>query len=465
MPSLPQLCARYHNEDVHTEHVAALAVHLFDATHRWLGLSGRERRLIEAAARLHDVGYSVDPAKHPARSAAIVRRVRLSGFSRAQRRVMAAAIPFHSGNWTDALQLPHRESALAAFVRVADGLDHGHMQDAAIMEVKRADQTIRVAVQSPHFSFNITRANQKADLWRALFPVNIHFVAAPVRDPQPLVRADMPVGEAARRLMSLQFKTITSNVDGAATGESPEPLHDIRVAIRRLRLLLRVFRKHLPKSSRKPIDAALQQLNRDLGPARDLDVWVEFLESPLIQPTMAHSRLWRTFLGHQRQRRSLRQVTVRRCLRGAHFAAVRRRLAWLLRVELPRLTRVEPTGNLAKLATKNLEKELRQALKLGRLRHSDDPDELHRLRIALRRTRYLGEFFGPRLGPATEKLTRRVHATERALGRIHDVDTGLERVRHEGPVPPRALVENLQARRREQLQKLDAAWARLRSRP
>src|SRR5580700_8007475 len=62
--SLDELCAAYHNEDVHTEHVTALALRLFDRTRAWLDLPMSGRQLLDAAARLHDVGYSIDPVHH-----------------------------------------------------------------------------------------------------------------------------------------------------------------------------------------------------------------------------------------------------------------------------------------------------------------------------------------------------------------------------------------------------------------
>lgn len=463
MPTIEQLCDRHGNENVHTGHVAALAVQLFDATHHWLGLPRPERRLLDAAARLHDVGYRVDPVHHSEQSAEIVLNEPIEGFSLVQRQLIAAVMPLHSGRLGNITDQPHRILALGAFLRVADGLDHGHVQDATIAAVVLEQKTVRVTVRSPHFPFNLTKADRKADLWRAVFPFDIQFILAPGPG-AALIHADLPATEAARRLLSLQFKTMTINVDGAVAGAGSEPLHDIRVAIRRLRALLHAFRKHIPKSSRKSLDAALAQLNRDLGPSRDMDVWVDFLESDAVRPTLARSRLWPAYIEHHRQRRKLRQTTVRRCLRGAHIASVRGRIARLLRAELPARARSDPPGNLPAWAVKKIRKSLRQAMKLARLRHADSPAEMHRLRIALRKTRYLGEFFEAILDKPMLKRLRRVRAVEQALGRIHDMDAGLAHAEHEGPLPPRALGVLMRARRRQQVKKLNTAWTRLRGR-
>src|SRR2546428_256396 len=95
------------------------------------------------------------------------------------------------------------------------------------------------------------------------------------------------------------------------------------------------------------------------------------------------------------------------------------------------------------------------------LRHSDSPDDLRRLRIALRKARSLGEFFSPVLGPPIDKLTRRVHAAEPVLGKLQDTDIGLARLAREGPASPRKLAEPLHQRRCAQLIGLDKQWRRL----
>ncbi len=459
MLSLDQLCAKYDNEDIHTEHVTALAVQLFDATRRWLGLPRADRRLLIAAARLHDIGYRVDPPQHPSVSRTIVRRAGLTGFRAEQRRLIADIIPLHSGDWDQAVhRLPHRVLALGALLRVADGLDNGHIQDARIVNVERTAGIIRVAVHSPHFPFNVIKADRKADLWRKVFPVDIRFAAASGPG-EPLLRPDLPVAEAARRLMSLQLKTIAINVDGVIDDTDPRALHDVRVAVRRLRLLLDVFSKRLPPSSRRSIDVALRELNHSLSPVRDLGVWMAYWEDPAVQRALARNRLWQTFVPYQQQRRRAQLAAARRGLRSAAFTTARAQMIRLLRTELPRRARLEPPGNLPRRAARKWKKTWRRALELGRLRHAAAPEEIHRLRRALRQARYLGEFFGPLLG--LEKLTRRIHAAERALAQIHDVDVALAHNRETGLNPPRVLLAQLRERRRQGVKQSETAWQRL----
>jgi triphosphatase len=231
--------------------------------------------------------------------------------------------------------------------------------------------------------------------------------------------------------------------------------------VRRMRSLLRAFRKHLPTESRKEIEAVLDGISEELGPVRDLDVWLDLLQSPEVRRVTASSRLWPAFLQHHIQRRQLVRATVRRSLRGPHFAAQRLKINRLLRAELPQLIKVEPPGSLPELAAVQLRKAFRRALQESHLRHSTSAKKLHRLRIGLRKARYLAEFFNPVLGANTTKLTKRLRQTEQVLGRIHDLDMATEHLAHEGPTPPRALALYLVRQRAECLKKLDKIWCRL----
>jgi len=52
---------------------------------------------------------------------------------------------------------------------------------------------------------------------------------------------------------------------------------------------------------------------------------------------------------------------------------------------------------------------------------------------------------------------------EQALGRMHDIDTTLDHMQHEGPPPPRALVSSLQSERIKCRLNIHRAWRRLKA--
>jgi len=263
-----------------------------------------------------------------------------------------------------------------------------------------------------------------------------------------------------RRLLFLHYRTVLANVNGALAGTNDEALHDLRIGLRRMRAVLRAFRRPLARTSAERIDRDLQQLNRVLGLARDLDVWIGFFSTESVSAQFTRHRLWPKFVAHQIELRRLQQATVRRQIHGARFAALQSRIERFLRVELPAAAVGAPPAPLAGLARRALSKSLRRALELGHLRQSRSPEKLHRLRIALRRLRYLGSFFGPVLGRPVHKLSRRTHALERVLGQMRDADLALSRILQEGPTPPRLLVRQLERLRQTDAAALEGAWSR-----
>jgi CHAD domain-containing protein len=468
--SIADLCAKYENEDAHANKVAALALALFDATHEVVGAPAGDRPLLEAACRLHDLGYGANPRRHAGMSREIILQEGLKGFTNGQRAEIAAAVLLHpAGHKRNEAQSHVRQPAdarralrLAAYLRIADGLDHGHLQDAVIVGVGKIGRTIRVRVRCAHCPENIEVARRKSDLWRVVFPLGIRLAPATGMSvqPSPLLSHALPPGEAARRLLLLNYRGLLVNVDGALEAKDGEALHDLRVAIRRMRAVVRAFRRPLAPTSAARIDRDLQKLNFALGDARDLDVWIDYLEGRALKARLRRHPRWAKFVDHQRELRRLRQTTLQRHLRGPSFAALRYRIGRLLRIELPHAAGVDAPGSLEAFGRRVLVKHLRRAGKLGHLRHSHSPVELHELRIALRRVRHIGGFFRDVLGPPTGELMKRVHAVEWALGRIRDVDLAFARIQRDGPAPPRLLVEKLERRRQIAVAELADAWRR-----
>ncbi len=62
-----------------------------------------------------------------------------------------------------------RIKKLAAILRVADGLDHDHIQDARIQFFRRGRKVDKLGVEWRWYAGNIPWAEAKADLWEAVF--------------------------------------------------------------------------------------------------------------------------------------------------------------------------------------------------------------------------------------------------------------------------------------------------------
>jgi exopolyphosphatase/guanosine-5'-triphosphate,3'-diphosphate pyrophosphatase len=91
------LAAQYHVDPAHTEHVARLALGLFDelAAAELHPGDAVERELLWAACVLHDIGMSVDYDDHHKHSRYLILSAGLPGYSPREVAVIAQAVRYH----------------------------------------------------------------------------------------------------------------------------------------------------------------------------------------------------------------------------------------------------------------------------------------------------------------------------------------------------------------------------------
>jgi CHAD domain-containing protein len=278
---------------------------------------------------------------------------------------------------------------------------------------------------------------------------------------EPPVRS-RAVASVAGQLLAAQLRLIRKHESAALTSRGTEPLHQLRVAIRRFRAVLRFFRKPLAKTSAASLDRALGRLNRDLGLARDVDVWVDFLLSEDVQRKAADSSHWKSYLQHQLDLKRRHQAEARRILRGGRYAQLRQHMEQFLQVELPRVGNGAPAGELTHFIARRVRKAFQRSLKAVGRRLRLSPERMHEARVRIRRARYWAEFFEPMMGPVSRKLARRLKRTADELGWVRDLDVQLQKFCRAQPGAPRRLVDQLKRDRRSHLQASKKAVRRLR---
>lgn len=135
--SVLELARRCGQTSAHPEHVANLALSLFDQTRRIHKLADEDRRLLEYASILHDVGQHIGYERHEHHAAYIIRNGELRGFNDEEREVIALVSRYHrksrpKRSHSDYGVLPAKRRqairVLSAILRLADGLDRSHHQ-------------------------------------------------------------------------------------------------------------------------------------------------------------------------------------------------------------------------------------------------------------------------------------------------------------------------------------------------
>ncbi len=472
-PTIESLCRKFRNEDVHSLFVARLALSIFDSVSPHLGLPPSLRPLLRAAAILHDIGYSVQPADHQAVGGAIVVDKGVVGLTAGQCRVVAAAIALHRRDFAKAYivglfaKLADKETALrlGAILRIADGLDHGHLQNVSILSVKQHAGGFLLAASSPGYRANIGWANAKADLWKKVFGRDLTIAdATPDRAATRfagIVRPRDGALDAARRLLYLQYRILIENYDGMLAAETEDPLHDGRVAMRRFRAALRLFRRHLPVAARA-IDARLAALALELSPIRDNDVWLRLLSSKRVGDSFRGNIEFVHFHALQSRQKKADRRALRKLLANREYALLMRDINRFLRVELPRKLN-KPQYPLEPLAARRLLGLSFEILSRQGAKKEYNAKEMHRLRKMCRRARYWAEFAEPALGRPAIKFARHFKACADILGDLHDADMAMERLSSMHSPVARSLSKLVDGDRRRLLARFERAWHSLRS--
>jgi exopolyphosphatase/guanosine-5'-triphosphate,3'-diphosphate pyrophosphatase len=125
---------RFGYEETHARQVAKLAEKLFESV-AGENLTRHHLTLLLAAALLHDIGYHIAHDSHQKHALYLITNSELTGFSEAERAVIANVARYHRGSAPrkrhpeyQALNVPDREIVckLGGIVRLADALDRSH---------------------------------------------------------------------------------------------------------------------------------------------------------------------------------------------------------------------------------------------------------------------------------------------------------------------------------------------------
>lgn len=145
------LSRKYRVDLNHAEHVAELAVRLFDELQAEHGLTRRHRVLLRVAGLLHEVGDFVSSRSHHKHSYYLIANSEIFGLNRTELMTVAMIARYHRRSvpkptHTEYMNLPREQrmevSKLAAILRVADSLDVGHAQQVRVVRYERQGEEL-----------------------------------------------------------------------------------------------------------------------------------------------------------------------------------------------------------------------------------------------------------------------------------------------------------------------------------
>ena len=233
-------------------------------------------------------------------------------------------------------------------------------------------------------------------------------------------------GDAALQRIGLACLDHVSRNEAAVLAGRADGIHQMRVAVRRLRAILSAFGELLPHHQRHWASEELRWLADTLGPARNLDVFETGLLKPAL-PDSDNAVALKQLNEAVRCRRPAASDDAAEAVRSTRYTALMRCLSgwfdsygWREAGGSVNLRR--PIGEIA-------ERVLQRRWQVARKRHkafgAQSPGERHRLRIALKKLRYTAEPLASLYSPEkAELLIRRVKRLQDDLGRANDLRVG-----------------------------------------
>jgi exopolyphosphatase / guanosine-5'-triphosphate,3'-diphosphate pyrophosphatase len=153
--SVFELMTKYGRDDPREEHIAGLALQLFDQTRALHGLGATERELLEYAALLHGIGQHINFRRREQHSRYIIRYSDLRGFTDEELELIGLLVLYHRRDPPSLRErrvrnLKARErrvlQVLAGILRVAVSLDRGRSQVVKRLYVELSNEALTINV-------------------------------------------------------------------------------------------------------------------------------------------------------------------------------------------------------------------------------------------------------------------------------------------------------------------------------
>ena len=478
------------------ENTTAAAFALFDGLSAYHGFGKKERDLLGLAALLHNIGITTSGKGESLIDREIILTHPLKGLKVNELQILALIMELQNpsiseknlcslleeinSNLSPAFQ--NKAFTLATFLRIASTLeteDQRHLP----CRFRQLDGAVEIELIGPDAEKAAKKAEKKSELWEYLFSTELRFIQAKepfeteiseevlketekAEEEKTCERAENKSEErtekyrserktekkkrkeiqkfivspedsmavVAHRIFTYQLSQMFSHEKGTRKGEDIEELHDMRVAVRRMRAAAVVFDEYLESEKLEPHLKGLRRTLGALGGGRDLDVFREKAETYLkILPPGHEHDLDPLLITLIKEREKAREEMLD-YLDSERYSRFKKDFSEFLDVPetWTRLTTTEKHESLPHRV-----KDVLPSILYARLAditaYSEwiegpyvSVERLHRLRIAAKGLRYTLEFFENVLGKEAESMVKDFKVLQDHLGDLHDAAVAIE---------------------------------------
>lgn len=236
----------------------------------------------------------------------------------------------------------------------------------------------------------------------------------------PAPKRSAPLHEQVRHVLELQLAELEAHDPGVRLGTDPEDLHQLRVATRRTRALIRATRPLLGDRL-KPLGEELRLLGGLLGSVRDLDVLIGHLQ-PEVASLDADRAAGEALIAALAEEQAVHRKVLLEALETPRYAE----LLDSFRRAIDELGPFEEDGNAAEIAGRAVRKVRRAA---DALPAEATDEDLHAVRIAAKRARYAAELAALGGSKAAARTAKAFKQLQDVLGDHQDAVVAEEQLR------------------------------------
>ena len=473
--TLKDLFELYGADEAKAEKIRNNTLILFDGLSPYHRLGQQERKILGLAALLQEIGSSVFPEEKSKIGKEILLTHPLQGLKLHELRMLALIMElqspdiivknlssfFEKSNIFLPPEIKNKALILSSFIQIASILENGNWR-LLPDRIKQVEGAVEVEIFGQDAGKAVKRAEKRGELWEYLFGTKLLFIskkkmneaeiiekkAEEIKEENEkneenkkgngdlkfVVRPENSMAMVAQRVFSRQFARMLAHEKGTRKGKSIEDLHDMRVAIRRMRAAAKVFEAYLDSKKLKPHLEGLKSTLGALSDVRDLDVFQEKAEEYFkkLPPENEHD-LDPLFIVLAEERKKVRKnMTI--YLKSERYTNFKKDFSDFLDISeswavpttttkhdsLPyRVKDVLPSILYARFADISAYSEWVEGPYVS-------IERLHRLRIASKGLRYTLEFFGDVLGKEAEMMIKEVTALQDHLGDLHDAVVAID---------------------------------------
>lgn len=234
----------------------------------------------------------------------------------------------------------------------------------------------------------------------------------------PMVSQESTAREVIRAALTRSVTTLVTELPGTIEGSDPEPLHQARVATRRMRSDLRTFGPLLDLEWTSHLRDELRWAGGSLGEVRDLDVLLLVVDDVVDgEPSLSRSDVTGLveWFGANRDERRARMLSD---LASDRFSTLLADLAEAARDPRTAPQADDPADEVLPRLARRPWRRLERAVK-HRTRPTPD-SELHAIRILAKRARYAADAVAPASGRNARRFARAMADIQECLGDLND---------------------------------------------